>query len=45
MKFLVDAMLGHVARWLRVLGMDTVDYLQCGVDDESLWPVGRSRAW
>ena len=36
MKFLVDAMLGHVARWLRVLGMDTVDYRQCGVDDESL---------
>ncbi|HDM92317.1 MAG TPA: hypothetical protein ENG69_02860 [Candidatus Korarchaeota archaeon] len=36
LKFLVDAMLGHIARWLRVLGIDAMDYRQCGLDDEAL---------
>ena len=39
LKFIVNSMLGDVARWLRMLGYDTLYYRD--VDDETLISIAR----
>ena len=40
-KFVTDAMLGKLTRWLRVLGCDTLGFREIGIGDEALLEVAK----
>ncbi len=40
-RFIVDCMLGKLARWLRILGFDTI--FDCSLSDEELLNLARSQ--
>ncbi len=42
LKFVADAMVAHLARWLRVMGYDVLDHTQCGEDDAEILECARS---
>jgi len=42
LRFVADAMVAHLARWLRVMGYDVLDHNQCGEEDSQILECARS---